>query len=174
MTISLSPSYVTIFLELYWLHKCNRIHHIRHISIQITIKLSWLSKSFLSLYLTFIFFHCMSAHQHLRHFYEYLWRLELEFRIEKTVSQRDSSIHPLSNPPLSAQIRNCICHLGLVQGGVSRTLEFSFFSHKHVIENHHMTWQYHVISVYDPYDRRHVMKYHVSVSSPFFWAVLIL
>ena len=128
VTISLSPSYVTIFLELYWLHKCNRIHHIRHISIQITIKLSWLSKSFLSLYLTFIFFHCMSAHQHLRHFYEYLWRLELEFRIEKTVSQRDSSIHPLSNPPLSAQIRNCICHLGLVQGGVSRTLEFSFFS----------------------------------------------
>ena len=81
---------------------------------------------------------------------------------------------PFVKPPLSAQIRNCICHLGLVQGGVSRTLEFSFFSHNHVTENHHMTWQYHVISVYDPYDRHHVIEYHVSVSSPLFWAVLIL
>ena len=73
-------------------------YNMTHISIQITIKLSWILKSFLSLYLTFFFFHSMSAHQHLRHFYEYLWRLELEFRIEKTVSQRDSSIHPLSTP----------------------------------------------------------------------------
>ena len=81
-----------------YLRKCNRIHHIRHISKQIMANLSWISKSFLSLYLTFLYFHCMSAHQHLRHFCEYLWRLELEFWIEKTVSQRDSSIHPLSNP----------------------------------------------------------------------------
>ena len=81
-----------------YLRKCNRIHHIRHISKQIMINLSSISKSFLSLYLTFLYFHCMSAHQHLRHFCEYLWRLELEFWIEKTVSQRDSSIHPLSNP----------------------------------------------------------------------------
>lgn len=81
-----------------YLRKCNRIHHIRHISKQIMINLSWISKSFLSLYLTFLYFHCMSAHQNLRNFCEYLWRLELEFWIEMTVSQRDSSIHPLSNP----------------------------------------------------------------------------
>ena len=45
---------------------------------------------------------------------------------------------PLCQPP--AQIRNCICHLGLFLGGVRRCsrILYCLFSHNHVLSNSYM------------------------------------